>query len=83
MLKKSEKFFFRTVRVEEKVEQSFGFRVQQTTVGKQRIFYFSKITERSAADRAGMCQGDRLVELNEKNVESLSYEELTREIASW
>ena len=38
---------------------------------------------RSAADRAGLCQGDRLVEVNEKNVETLTYEELTVEIASW
>ena len=69
--------------METEENSSYGFRIQQTTVGGQTIFYFSGVTERSPADRAGLCQGDRLVEINEKNVENISYEELTRRISEW
>ena len=71
------------MRIETEYDGSYGFRIQQTKVGGQKIFYFSSVTERSPADRAGLCQGDRLVEVNEQNVENITYDELTRRITEW
>ncbi|CBY09763.1 unnamed protein product [Oikopleura dioica] len=70
----------RTIKIEAASSESFGFRVQQTRVGGKRIFYFSSVTDRSPSAKAGLCQGDRLVELNDKTVDEYDYDELIEKI---
>ncbi|CAG5097386.1 Oidioi.mRNA.OKI2018_I69.XSR.g15054.t1.cds [Oikopleura dioica] len=70
----------RTIKIEANASESFGFRVQQTRVGGKRIFYFSSVTDRSPSAKAGLCQGDRLVELNDKVIDEYDYDELIEKI---
>lgn len=71
----------RTIKIEADKDTPFGFRIQQTRIGGKRIYYFSSVTERSPSAKAGLCQGDRLVELNEHNVENYDYDELISKIS--
>ena len=51
---------------------SFGFYIQHDAKG----FYFEYVQLASPADKAGISTGDRLLEVNNKSVENLKYEEV-------